>query len=80
MPSRTEIEAEIAAQLSARGAGRTICPSEVARALAEDWRALMDDVRDVAGQMAARGEIAVTQKGRRVDAVKATGPIRLGSA
>ena len=78
MPSRAEIAAEIDAQLTARGAGRTICPSEVARALAEDWRPLMDAVRAVADEMVGRGAVVVTQRGRRLDAVGARGPIRLG--
>ena len=77
-PSRPRIEAEILHKVTVRGAGKTICPSEVARALAQDWRGLMPQVREVAAGMAARGEIAVTQKGAPVDAVAATGPIRLG--
>lgn len=77
-PSAVEIAAEIARQVSTRGAGKTICPSEVARALADDWRTLMPHVREVAGEMAARGEIVVTQKGRVVDIGSARGPIRLG--
>jgi stage III sporulation protein SpoIIIAA len=76
--SLQRIEAEVAAQVAARGAGKTICPSEVARALAGDWRGLMPQVRAVAAVMAARGEIVVTQKGVPVDAVAAKGPIRLG--
>ncbi len=77
-PSAAEIAAEIARQVNERGVGKTICPSEVARALVADWRGLTPEVRSVAGEMAARGEIAVTQKGRVVDAVAARGPIRLG--
>lgn len=72
------IEAEIRRQVTDRGAGRTICPSEVERALAEDWRGLMPEVREVAAGMAARGTIAVTQRGVAVDAAAAKGPIRLG--
>lgn len=78
METRDDIAAEIARQVCVRGAGKTICPSEVARVLAEDWRGLMPVVREVAGEMAARGEIIVTQKGRVVDAAAARGPIRLG--
>ena len=80
MPSAKAIEAEIARQVAARGAGRTICPSEVARALAADWRALMPQVRAAAAGMAARGELRVTQRGAPVDALTAAGPIRLGRA
>ena len=76
--SAQTVEAEITAQIIARGAGKTICPSEVARALGEDWRALMPLVRGVAAEMAARGAVAVTQKGVAVEATLARGPIRLG--
>ncbi|MEW9919548.1 DUF3253 domain-containing protein [Marimonas sp. MJW-29] len=77
-PSAKALEAEIRRRVTERGAGKTICPSEVARALADDWRALMPQVRAVAARMAARGEIAVTQRGVAVDALSAQGPIRLG--
>lgn len=80
MPSAKTLEAEIRRQVTERGAGKTICPSEVARALAGDWRAVMPQVRAVAAEMAARGEIAFTQKGVAVDAVEARGPIRSGLA
>jgi hypothetical protein len=76
--SQSAIEAEVARQVKLRGAGKTICPSDVARALATDWRGLMPHVRSVAAQMAERGELRVTQKGVAVDALLARGPIRLG--
>ena len=57
-----------------RGRGKSLCPSEVAKALAEDWRPLMPQVRAVAAGMP---EIAVTQGGVEVDPVAARGPIRL---
>ena len=60
-----------------RGPGKTICPSEVARALGSDWRMLMPDVRRVASTLASDGKIKVTQKGAEVDALAAKGPIRL---
>lgn len=68
----------IQAAVHARGAGKTICPSEVARQLAEDWRPLMLDIRRVAQTLADRGTLHVTQKGEPVDATTARGPIRLG--
>lgn len=77
-PSPSTIEAEIRAQVAARGRGRTICPSEVARALSADWRPLMAAVREGAAELAERGEIRVTQRGQPVDARLARGPIRLG--
>ena len=60
-----------------RGRGKTFCPSEVARALAVDWRPLMPDVRRVAY---ALDEIVATQKSALVDPLTAKGPIRLGLA
>lgn len=59
-----------------RGAGRTFCPSEVARALAGDWRGLMPRVRKVAAGL----PLEATQKGVPIDPVAAKGPIRLGLA
>lgn len=79
-PSTADIRAETLRQLAARGTGKTICPSEVARALAQDWRALMVDVRAVAADLSAQGRIVVTQRGTVVDATSAVGPIRLGLA
>ena len=72
--SDAEIEAKILELLEARDPGKTICPSDAARALAEDWRPLMDPVRSVAREM---DEIEITQKGRVVDPDTARGPIRL---
>ncbi|MFL4470451.1 DUF3253 domain-containing protein [Tateyamaria armeniaca] len=72
------IERAILEAVSVRGAGKTICPSEVARALAADWRALMPQVRAVAGHLARSGDIIVTQKGAPVALETARGPIRLG--
>jgi len=57
-----------------RGVGKTFCPSEAARRLAEDWRPLMPEVRRVAKEVSLRA----TQKGQAVDPVDAKGPIRLG--
>jgi hypothetical protein len=66
--------------LAERDPGKTICPSEAARVLAGDgdFRPYMDPVREAACRLAKAGRIEVTQKGRRVDAAAARGPIRLG--
>ncbi|HEX4871610.1 MAG TPA: DUF3253 domain-containing protein [Nevskiaceae bacterium] len=60
-----------------RGVNRSICPSEVARALAEDWRGLMPAVRRAAAELIAEGRIEATQGGQPVDLRSARGPIRL---
>ena len=57
-----------------RGRGKSLCPSEVAKALAPDWRPLMPEVRAVAAGMP---EIVATQGGIEVNPVTARGPIRL---
>lgn len=73
------IEASILELLSQRDAGKTICPSEAARAVFGDdaFRPHMDEVRAVAFEMADRGAIEVTQRGAVVDGRAARGPIRL---
>jgi hypothetical protein len=73
------LERAIADLLDQRDQGRTICPSEAARAVGgKEWRDLMPAAREAAGRMAGRGEVVVTQKGREVDATGARGPIRIG--
>jgi Protein of unknown function (DUF3253) len=66
--------------LEERDPGRTICPSEAARALGGDdgFRPLMPLVRDAAGELAKEGQIEITQHGEPVDLKQAKGPIRLG--
>jgi hypothetical protein len=71
-----QIEQTILGLLHSRDQGKTICPSDAARALAGDFRPLMDRVRDVGRELVARGELEVTQKGRVVDIDAARGPIR----
>ena len=79
MTDSRKISSKIDDLLSEREEGRTICPSEVARALGgEDWRDLMQPVRDVAATRAQRGDLAVTRKGVPVDPQNPGGPIRLG--
>lgn len=72
------IAAALLARAAARGPGKTFCPSEVARALAADWRPWMPAVRQVAGELVDAGRLRATQKGRAVDPRTARGPIRLG--
>ncbi|WP_422072304.1 DUF3253 domain-containing protein [Tranquillimonas rosea] len=78
MPDEAEIRDAILGLVRSRAAGKTVCPSEVARGLADDWRPLMDDVRRVAADLHDEGRLAVTQKGEAVDPRAATGPVRLG--
>ena len=79
-PSR--IETEILAQTLARGREKSICPSEVARSLAEggqpdDWRTLMHPVRQEALRLARGGRIEILRKGKPIEPDAARGVIRL---
>jgi hypothetical protein len=70
-------EATIRALLRQRGPDKTICPSDVARAIGgEAWRARMESVREVAKDLVRAGTLEVRQKGVRVDPRTARGPIR----
>ncbi|WP_255670604.1 DUF3253 domain-containing protein [Cognatishimia sp. F0-27] len=69
-----EVIARALMQLAlARAPDKTFCPSEVARALASDWRPLMHRVRHVASTL----PLVATQRGAPVDGANAKGPIRL---
>jgi hypothetical protein len=64
--------------LTRKRAESSICPSDVARAIGgEAWRSRMADVRRVAGELAARDEVVVTQKGEPVQVDQAKGPVRI---
>jgi len=73
---RAEAERTILELIAGRDPGKTICPSEAARALGGHEH--MDLVREAAGALRERGEVAVTQRGEPVDPATARGPIRLG--
>ena len=66
-----------------RGAGKSVCPSEVARAMSGDpndgptWRPLMRAVRKAAAELQDQGRIAVLRKGKPVDIRTVNGVIRL---
>jgi hypothetical protein len=61
-----------------RGRHATFCPSELARQLApEDWRPLMEPVREAARRLHAAGRLEILQGGHPVDPSRARGPIRL---
>ena len=54
-----------------RGAGKSICPSEVARAVGkardEDWHPLMQPVRRAAVRLAHDGRVVILRKGKPAD-------------
>ena len=78
-PTGAQIERTITELLEARDPGKTICPSDAARALAgeADFRPLMEPVRARAREMVDRGDLEITQRGRVVDPGSARGAIRL---
>ena len=74
------LEAAIFTLLAQRQPGASICPSDAARAVypaAHQWRDAMPVVRALAAQLAAQGQLVVTQGGKVVDIDTAKGPIRL---
>ena len=77
---RSEAERAILDLLAQRDPGKTICPSDAARAIGGDaFRPLMPGVRDAARALVAEGRIEVTQRGEPVDLDSVRGAIRLRS-
>lgn len=65
--------------VEARGAGKTICPTEAAKQVSEDkWRRALPDVRAEAVRLAKSGDIAIYRKGKPVDPEDFKGVYRLG--
>lgn len=79
MTTAAEAERAILDLLAKRDPGKTICPSDAARALGGDdgFRPLMPVVREAAARLVDAGEIEVTQSGEVVDLATARGAIRL---
>lgn len=75
--STAEIEATLIALVQDRGPTKSICPSEVARALRTDWQSLLTEVRRVACRLAVAGQIDILRKGQVVSPVGVKGVIRL---
>lgn len=71
------IEAEILRLTEARGQDKSICPSEVARALDPEWQKLSSAVRRAAIRLAETGRIDILRKGKRVEPAGVKGVIRL---
>ena len=68
----------IVEKLAARDASSSICPSEVARDLGgDDWRDLMQPVREAAQDLAHSGTVVITQGSDTVDLETVKGPTRI---
>ena len=79
---QVSLEAAILRLLDQRGAGKSICPSEVARTVAGSevrsaWEPLMEPTRQAARHLVAEGRLLITQHGREIDGSTAKGPVRL---
>tara|TARA_R100000655_G_scaffold41520_1_gene77467 strand:- start:54 stop:317 length:264 start_codon:yes stop_codon:yes gene_type:complete len=78
------ISAAIVDLAEARGADKTICPSEVARHLGGQdeatWRPLMDPIREQAIRLEGEGAIVIKQGGERVDPKSFNGIYRIAIA
>jgi hypothetical protein len=76
------LEETMLALVAERGPGKTICPSEVARALGgphpDGWGPLMQPVRRTAVRLAKEGKVAILRKGRPVDPDDFKGVYRIG--
>jgi hypothetical protein len=79
-----EIAARILAMARERGPGRTIGPTDVARALAGDhpdqWAPLMQPIRRAAVRLAKEGRVVILRKGRPADPDDFKGVYRLALA
>jgi Protein of unknown function (DUF3253) len=75
--ARSTLRQHILVKVQQRGPDKTICPSEVARELGGDeWRSLMQSVRQVGAEMMEEGAIVALQRGQPVHPLTAKGPIR----
>lgn len=79
--TREALRAEILRLTAARGPAKSICPSEVARALdPAGWRRHMAAVRAVAAELSAAGAVEILRKGRPIPPEAMHGVIRLRQA
>lgn len=79
------VASAILATISARGEGKTICPTDAARALAQSrgednlaWRRWLSPVRNTAKALARQGRLVIYRKGKPADPDDFRGVIRLG--
>jgi len=75
---RNRLAAAIRALLRKRSVESSICPSDAARiAGGEGWREAMPAAREIAGELAERGQVEVTASGRKVDPATQGDPLRI---
>jgi hypothetical protein len=75
---RSEARTAALALLAARSPGATVCPSEVARAIAPvgDWRGAMPAVHVAVDRLAGEGAVRLSWKGHPL--IARAGPYRIG--
>ena len=78
-PVRTDpLERSILDLLDQRAASSSICPSDVARSVSpENWRPLMEPVREAARRLVEEGAVEITQRGTPIPPGPTKGPIRI---
>ena len=78
---RADLEPALLRLIAERGAQRTVCPSEVARAGGGDhpdgWGPLMQPVRRLAVRLMKEGRVLILRRGRPVDPDDFKGVYRL---
>ena len=79
-PPADDVEAAILHQVAAAGSGKTVSPTDVARALhpGPNWQAQLPVLRRAAVKLALAGEIAIYRKGKPVDPNDFKGVYRFG--
>lgn len=73
----TNYQKTILSLLHERGAGKTICPSEVLAPEDKQNKEIMEEVRKDAKDLARKGVIEICQSGKAIDPENIKGPIRL---
>jgi hypothetical protein len=81
MQEQSMIEAAILRLTAERGPDKSICPTDVARAVmpgpGDAWRQKLSAVRRAAERLAQTGQIEILRKGKLVEPVGVKGVIRL---
>lgn len=76
-PAASNDEVALLELLQKRGAGKTICPSEILAEAQKQDPKRMEEVRQAARRLVHAGKILITQRGQVVDPSDFRGPIRL---
>lgn len=81
-PGTSGLRAELSRQIGALAPGKSLCPSDIARALGgshpDQWSRLMPGVRREAIEMAKSGLLVILRKGKVADPDDFRGVYRLG--